>query len=185
MRLARLLPVLALFAALSVAPASAADSTAVAGPDTSRTLVFVVRHAEKSTTVIGADPPLSEGGRRRAGALAQVLQDANVRTVYVTKFARTRQTADSLVARTGAEVRVADQGDAPALARRVLEENTGRSVLIVGHSDTVPAIVAALCGEIVPPFREGEFDVLYVVTVPREGIASAVRLHYGAQFGAR
>jgi len=166
--------------AASLASAStSADSTAIAAPDTTTTLVYVVRHAEKSTTVIGADPPLSEAGARRARALAHVLRDANVRAIYVSKFTRTRQTADSLALRAGIPVQVVDQGDATALAKRIRSEQAGHASLVVGHGDTVPAIVTALSGRAVPPIGAGEWDVLYLVTLPARGPATVLRLHYG------
>jgi hypothetical protein len=50
---------------------------------------------------------------------------------------------------------------------------------VVGHSNTVPEIVARLTGRTdVPPIGEEEFDTLYVVTVPTIGKASVLRMKY-------
>ena len=65
------------------------------------------------------------------------------------------------------------------LARRVLRENRGGRAMIVGHSNTVPEIVAALADTSdVPPIGDEEFDTLYVVTVPTIGRASVLRMKY-------
>jgi broad specificity phosphatase PhoE len=74
---------------------------------------------------------------------------------------------------------VAPADDAKGLARRVLREHAGGRVLIVGHLDTVPAIVAELSGERdIPKIGEFEYGAMYIVTVPRIGRANFVRLNY-------
>jgi len=159
---------------LRAAPAEA--GTAV---DTALTTVYVVRHAEKNAVFAGADPPLSEAGARRAEALARALADAHVTTILTTHFARTRDTARPLAAATGDSITVFDQTDAARVAAEVWARHAGEAVLVVGHSDTVPAIVRALAGRDVPPYREGEFDRLYVVV--RRGAERPVllALRYG------
>ena len=71
-------------------------------------------------------------------------------------------------------------GDDPrALARRVLNEHRGGRVLIVGHGDTVPKIVAALSGNPdIPEIDDQEYGTMYIVTVPRIGHPNLLRLHY-------
>jgi len=112
----------------------------------------------------GPDPPLSEAGRRRAQALARVLRDANVKAILSTHFARTRDTGRPLADSTGDSITVVSQDDPDRLASEVWTQHRGQAVLIVGHSDTVPAIVRSLAGVSVPAYREGEFDRLYVIT---------------------
>jgi broad specificity phosphatase PhoE len=55
-------------------------------------VVFIVRHAEKASTG-GKDPDLSVQGQKRADALAHILKDSQIRSVFVTEFKRTRETA--------------------------------------------------------------------------------------------
>ncbi|HTK32878.1 MAG TPA: phosphoglycerate mutase family protein [Candidatus Saccharimonadaceae bacterium] len=157
----------------------AAPAEVVAAVDTALTTVYVVRHAEKNAVFAGADPPLSEAGARRADALARALADAHVTTILTTHFARTRDTVRPLAAATGDSITVFDQTDAARVAAEVWTRHAGEAVLVVGHSDTVPAIVRALAGRDVPPYREGEFDRLYVVV--RRGAERPVllALRYG------
>ena len=65
-----------------------------------------------------------------------------------------------------------------AVAKRALSEYRGGRVLIVGHSDTVPAIVDALSGIDVGPMSETEYGILYVVAVPRFSRAAVARLDF-------
>ena len=74
---------------------------------------------------------------------------------------------------------MAPADDVAGLARRVVREHGGGRVLIVGHSDTVPAIVAALTGSTkIPEIGEDEYGTMYIVTVPRIGHAIFLRLNY-------
>jgi hypothetical protein len=58
----------------------------------------------------------------------------------------------------------------------------GKRVLVVGHSNTVPKIVAAAGGPKIPDLGEKEFDDLIVLEVGPESPATARLLHL--QYGA-
>ena len=147
------------------------------------TTIVVVRHAEKQVGAI-SDAPLSPQGEVRASRLAQMFGDnelfGRVGKVYVTNTRRTQQTAAGLAQRLGLSPNIIDAKiDSHELARRVLRENRGGRALIVGHSNTVPEIVAALArANNVPPMGEEEFDTVYVVTVPTIGKVSVLRMKY-------
>ena len=51
-------------------------------------VVVVVRHAEKAASD-GKDPDLSPAGRARAEALARILKDSGIATIFTTEFKRT------------------------------------------------------------------------------------------------
>jgi broad specificity phosphatase PhoE len=147
------------------------------------TTIVLIRHAEKQLGAI-SDAPLSPPGEVRAARLAQMFGDAaalgRVQKIYVTDTRRTQQTAAGVAQRLGiTPVVVEGKSDSKALARRVLNENRGGRVLVVGHSNTVPEIVAALTGESgVPPIDDEQFDTMYIVTVPTIGRASVLQLKY-------
>ncbi len=149
------------------------------------TVIVLVRHAEKQLGAI-SDAPLSPQGEIRASRLAFMFGDANtfgrIKKIYVTDTRRTQQTAAGVAQRLElTPVVVAAKTSSQDLARQVLRENRGGRALVVGHSNTVPEIVAALTKnkpEGVPPIGEEEFDTLYVVTVPSIGRASVLRLKY-------
>jgi 2,3-bisphosphoglycerate-dependent phosphoglycerate mutase len=147
------------------------------------TIIVLIRHAEKQVGAI-SDAPLSPPGEVRAARLAQMFGDAStfgrVQKIYVTDTRRTQQTAAGIAQRLGLTPEIAaGKSDAKELARRVLRENRGGRALVVGHSNTVPEMVAALTGQQnVPLIGDDEFDTLYVVSVPSIGRASVLRLKY-------
>ncbi|MGH7476720.1 MAG: SixA phosphatase family protein, partial [Longimicrobiales bacterium] len=150
------------------------------------TTVIVVRHAERAAGD-DADPPLSEAGHERARALLDVAARAGVEAVYTTQYRRTRETAVPLATALGVDITIVEvqpgQGEQHAreLAQRILNEQRGRVVLVVGHSNTAPLIVQALGAGPVPQLGESAYDNLYLVTVLRDGTARLIHARYGAQ----
>ena len=149
------------------------------------TTVIVVRHAEKDKTDKTDDPPLSEPGQRRAEALASVLDGAGVSAIYVTPTKRTRATAGPVAKQAGLTLLerpatpASGAGYAVELAREVLEKQKGKTVLIVGHSNTVPDIVKAFSHVAVPELTDADYDRLFIVEVPAEGPARLFKVRYG------
>lgn len=132
----------------------------------------VVRHAEKMADA-GDDPSLTASGLARADAVARSLAGAPVVAVYSTAYARTRQTAAPTASAHGVPVTTYDAREpASMFAARLRAAHDSGTVLVVGHSNTVPAIAAALCGCDVPPMDETEYDRQLVVTVDAEGDAT-------------
>lgn len=147
------------------------------------TTVIVIRHGEKDLSVSVTDPPLSPAGEARAALLARMFGDANgigrVDAIYVTPALRNRLTAAPLAARLGISATVAPADDPQGLARRALREHAGGRVLIVGHSDTVPRIVAALSDNPkIPEIGDQEYGTMYIIAVPRIGNPNLLRLNY-------
>lgn len=153
------------------------------------TTIVVVRHGEKAAASaadqrLEADPPLSAAGEARARALAELLADAQIGAVYATQYRRTQLTAEPTARRFGLAVQAypasrAVAEDAAALAAEIRERYRGQSVLVVGHSNTVPAIVEALSGAPVAEIDEAVYDNAFVVVIPQAGAARLYRLRYG------
>lgn len=145
--------------------------------------VVLVRHAEKAAEP-AADPPLTGAGRARAEALAATLKGARISAVLTTHLARTRETAAAVAAQAGVAVRpVPLNGGLPqhlaatvALARRAPADST---VVIVGHSNTVPELARALGYAEAQPIPDCRYDGLIVLQLRPAG-ASAVDARYGA-----
>jgi len=157
-------------------------SSCVASRDDSRfTTVILVRHAEKDS--VGDDPVLTEGGIERARSLAHVLGETNVSAIYATPYNRTRQTAEPLADRLGVDVFELDASAeyVQAMVDLIRSEHVGETVVVVSHSNTVPAIIAALGAGPAPSIDEDEYDDLFVVTVDDEGEAGLLALRYGAE----
>ena len=162
----------------------AASSVAADGAGPGWTTVVVVRHAEKADS--GSDPALSEAGRARAELLARQLIDLDVEAIYATQFLRTQQTAQPLAEQLDLEITVDTLGEdleaaLRGIGERLLEERAGQTVLVVGHSNTVPALIEALGVGDAPPLTDSDYDDLFVVTVSPAGEAGMLHLHYGAR----
>jgi len=148
------------------------------------TTVVVVRHAEKSTDD-PRDPSLSAAGLQRAQDLSVALKGAGVTDVYVTQYKRTRQTAEPLAQVSGISIverpinATNSTTYAQDLAHEILTRSAGKSVLVVGHSNTVPDIVKALSGSPVPPITDAEYDHIFVVTIPAAGSPRVMQLRFG------
>jgi broad specificity phosphatase PhoE len=141
-------------------------------------LIFVVRHSERadggaSQMQTQADPPLSAAGNARAGKLAGMLADAGIQAIYVTEFRRTQATAKPLASKLGLEARQYSSKDSDQLIRKLRSEHAKDIVLVVGHSNTVPAIIKALGGPEVT-IADSEYNNLFVI-VPETGVMTRIR----------
>ena len=67
-----------------------------------------------------------------------------------------------------------------AVADAVRRRPAGEVVLVVGHSNTIPAIVGALGGPRLPDLCDGQYATLYVLALPARGPARLIRSTYGA-----
>ena len=146
------------------------------------TTIFIIRHAEQVATD-AKDPPLADAGRARAHALLHALKDANISGIFASQYERTRQTVEPLATALGLEVQQVDARDTAALVNRVLGDYKDKTVVICGHSNTVPDIIKAFGGEHIRQLSEKDFDNLYVVTRYRSGDAHVLRLNYGTPDG--
>lgn len=173
-------PLLLLVLLLAASPVLWGHDEAPAGATT----VVIVRHAEKAQDD-PKDPSLSEVGKARAEALASALDSAGVAAVYSTQFKRTALTAEPLAKRLGLTVTQKPiAGDAAVyakeLAREVLAKEKGKTVLVVGHSNTVPDLVQAFSGSTIAPLTDADYDQIFVVVVPGSGPARLFKTRYGA-----
>ena len=142
------------------------------------TTFVIVRHAEKSTDD-PQDPSLSETGKERAQSLARLLADAPLSAAYATGFRRTQQTAQPAADARGVKITIYDaKMPATALASQLRAAHTHGTVLVVGHSNTVPEIVAALSGQPVDAISDDQYDLVYRVDTGSDGKVTLTRDRY-------
>jgi len=140
--------------------------------------VLLVRHADVDTTTGAPDSePLSVKGQKRAQTLARVLGMGGIAAIFTSKVERTEKTAEPLAASLGLVTR--DTPAPAALAAQIASGTLGAAILVVGHSNTVPKIIKALGGPLLPSIGHDKFDNLFVVTVAGPGTAEMVHLKYG------
>ena len=150
-------------------------------PAEAQKLVIAVRHAERADggtgglTMTGtpADPLLSAAGEARAARLAGMLVDSGITVIFTTEFRRTQDTAKPLAAKLGL-IPVVNKGtDTAALLARLKANHANDVVLVVGHSNTLPAIVKGLTGREVT-IADSQYDDLFVL-VPGTGTMSRLK----------
>lgn len=142
---------------------------------TAPTIVYAMRHAEKGGAPGEKDPPLSPAGAARAQTLVHVLADVKFDAIYVSPYRRTQQTAAPLAQAQGLTPIVL----APdSVAAHILQQDQGKTVLVVGHSNTVPAVLAGLGVDGPVAIADSQFDHLFIVS-RAAGQVMVQHLHYG------
>lgn len=139
-------------------------------PDPADGATFVlVRHAEKAADGT-PDPALAPAGERRAERLAFALRYRPVVAVYATPLRRAQATATPVARSHGIEVTSYAPDSPPSeFAAALRARHAAGTVLVVGHSNTVPAIAQALCGCSIGPIAEGEYGRRITLRVHPDG----------------
>jgi broad specificity phosphatase PhoE len=150
------------------------------------TTVIFVRHAEK-TAEPADDPLLSLAGERRAAELARQLVDADVvagvDAVYATPYRRTVDTAKPVADALGLPITSYDAADTEKIMEQIVRKHKGKIVLVVGHSNTLPALIGNMgASKKVPVIDDNEYDNIYIVSIPWFGKTKTIRLRYGEPY---
>lgn len=150
------------------------------------TTIIFVRHAEK-VAIEGRDPDLSPAGRERVAELTRQMLYADViqgvDAIYSTPFKRTQQTVQPLADALDLPVNMYDASDTEAVLEKILKRHKGKVILVVGHSNTLPVLIANLgASKRVPPIAEDEYDNVYVIAIPWFGKTKTIRLRYGEPY---
>jgi broad specificity phosphatase PhoE len=153
---------------------------AVAGSAHAQTVVLV-RHGEKAE---GNDPELSAAGQARAQALMGELKGMRLTRILATPPKRTQQTGAPTAAAAGLTVEpVSLEGGGVAHIARVAAEvrkaKAGETVLVVGHSNTVPEIARALGDPAPVALTDCDYDSLTVIDLSKTPPA-VTHKRYGA-----
>ena len=152
------------------------------------TTVIFVRHAEQVRDQ-SEDPPLSEAGNRRVTELTRQLVDADVvagiDAIYSTPLKRSEETVRPLADALDLPISNYDPSDTEEVLKTILRSHKGKIILIVGHSNTVPELIANLgASKKVPEIARSEFDNIYIVSIPWFGKTKTIRLRYGEPYVA-
>src|SRR5215468_862619 len=144
-------------------------------------LTVLVRHADRATSPAD-DPPLTAAGMKRAEDLAAALHDTKFSAVIATDFIRTRDTARPVASALGIVPETVPRKGQPAdqhikAIEGAVHRHAGGAVLVVNHSDTLPAIIAALGGPRIVPICDSIYDDLFML-VPIMGKMQFVHSRY-------
>lgn len=125
------------------------------------TRIYLVRHAEK-LKVNNKDPKLAFKGELRAKALADVLKDEGIDAIYSTPYQRTQMTVAPLAKLKQIDVQHYSL-PAALLAKKIMSLHRGQTIVVVGHSNTVPKLINALGVEAAIQIKEDQYGDLFVV----------------------
>lgn len=130
-----------------------------------RFTLYIARHAEKQEGDL--DPALTKEGYNRALGLSQMLHNAEIEAIYSTHYRRSMGTALPLARAFNLSIEFYDADEHQALLEKVREQN--RNVLIIGHSNTVPALVSHAGGESVE-LSEDEYGDLFQLSIKGDDV---------------
>jgi 2,3-bisphosphoglycerate-dependent phosphoglycerate mutase len=114
----------------------------------------------------------------RAQTLIRVLGKSDIEAIYHSDTKRSKETAAPLATHLP-NITKKQINDAPAMKNDILANHAGKTVLVIGHSNTVPELINRLSGRHMPDINDSEFDNLFIVTVLGTGKASVTSLKYG------
>lgn len=137
---------------------------------------ILVRHAEKD---YGKDPILIPEGVERAERLKEMLKNTELDAIYSTDTRRTQQTAEPTAVDKNLNVISYNSALLQEFAVDLKRLYRGKTVLVVGHSNTTPAMANYLTGtDEYPRFNELDYTNLYIVTLPRIGKPRVLKLRF-------
>ena len=177
-RMRRLLFLL-LLVVCSVSPIpAAAQPPATLAPVKTQATLIIVRHAEKAGPT--GDVPLTDAGHTRAAALAHVLKNANISTIFVTDLQRTQQTAAPVAKTLNLTPVIVPAADVAGLAAKLAALPAGTTALVVNHNPSVLHLATAFGAKQVAAMTETEYDRMMILTPGADGKAVLLTLRYGA-----
>lgn len=142
------------------------------------TTYYLIRHAEKDRTdSLNRNPNLTEQGLERAKKWADYFKNIDLDAVYSTNYNRTLQTATPTA--ESKELTVQLYNPRKMYDSIFQAETTGKSVLVVGHSNTTPAFANQILSEgqkgkikeIYKSMDDNDNASLYIVSFEKRGIA--------------
>ena len=140
------------------------------------TVVFLTRHAEKQLSS-GKDPQLTVAGKAQAVRLIKTLENVTVDAIFTTPYQRTTQTITPIAKHRGIKPH-SEYIPADKFADMIKRDYQNKTVLLAGHSNTVPAKIKALGVSKDIQISESQYGQLFKVVIDDEGNASLTLADY-------
>ncbi len=145
------------------------------------TTIYLIRHAEKVTAdPNNKDPQLTEKGQKRALDLVKKLKKQKMSVIYSTDYQRTKLTIQPIADKKHLSVKIYDPKLLKNFVETILQENKGKKILLVGHSNTILETIEAFGGK--RPFEkilDNEYDYFFTVKISKDGLVEVIVGHYG------
>lgn len=131
---------------------------------------YLIRHAEKDlSNPSEKNPHLDSVGIKRAENWKSLFNDISFDAVYSSNYYRTIETAQPTATKNKLDITIYDPRTIDVEAFK--NQNEGKTILIVGHSNTIPKLVNALIGkETYQDINESVYGHLYIVKIAKYGI---------------
>jgi phosphohistidine phosphatase SixA len=145
------------------------------------TIIYLVRHAEKVTTdPTNKDPLLTDKGQKRALDLSKKLKKQKLSAIYCTDYQRIKLTAQPIAEKRNLTIQIYDPKNLKVFAEKILQDNKGKKVLAIGHSNTVLETIEALGGQRpIAIISDNEYDYFFTVKISVEGLVEVDFRRYG------
>jgi broad specificity phosphatase PhoE len=140
-----------------------------------QTTFILVRHAEKEVSD-SKDPMLSKAGQERAQALARLLEKQKIDAIMSTNYHRTKTTVEPVASAKGITVQTYESLKEPEVTKLI---DTGGTILICGHSNTIPALANVLVGKNqFANYDDSDYGNVLIITATAIGKATVTHLRY-------
>jgi broad specificity phosphatase PhoE len=108
---------------------------------------------------------------------------AGIDAIYSTPLKRSQETARPIADALNLPINTYEAADTNSVLERILKKHKGKVILVVGHGNTVPVLIANLgASKKVPRIAQGEFDNIYIVSIPWFGKTKTIRLRFGEPY---
>lgn len=153
------------------------ETVPIPGAKDSDTVVFfLIRHAEKGE---GEDPNLTDIGFKRAHKLADMMKGQPVDFLFSTSFKRTTATAQYLAMQKVIPFVFYKEEGQYETAELMLSTAKGKKIVMVGHSNTIPALLNYLSkSDKYKDIPHDEYDNFYIASVKEHGKAEILHFKY-------
>jgi len=142
-------------------------------------IFYLVRHAEKDTSIAG-DPPLTKEGIDRSMKIADIMRGTRVDAIYSTMTLRTMFTVDSLSDIKAMQILPYDNKTLNETLEKVKYDDEYNRIFMVGHSNTIPSITNTLAGRDIftKIFDESDYGNFVIVVANKSGSTDVFKLRY-------
>src|SRR2546430_4890521 len=123
------------------------------------TTLILVRHAEKIIDPNNPDVDLNADGQARAQELVRMFADAGINAIYATQYRRTQETVKPLADRLGLPINQVNAKNTVDLLGQIRGQQSGQTIFIAGHNNTVPEIIFAAGGQIGKAAGRGRVEI--------------------------
>ncbi len=131
---------------------------------------YLIRHAEKvRSDKTDSNPDLNEKGLLRAHNWKNYFSNKNISKIYSTNYKRTLNTIKPLALENGLEALIYSASDIEY--NDFIKSNIGETILIVGHSNTIPGFVNKLINDnYYDQIEDTNNSNLYIVSICKSKI---------------